>query len=329
VLCGGGVCAFFVILKENAMTRKLILILILLAVSVCIIVAQTPKRPRITGLSHIAVYVKDIEKSRTFYKGFLGFDEPFSLDKPAGGLDLTFIKINDRQWIELFVDREPGSDRLHQIAFETDDAEELRAYLASQGVKVPEKVSKGRIGNLNFTVLDPDGHIVEFMQYLPESWTLRDKGKHISDAPLSSHLRHIGFAVDSLRRSLAFYQKVLGCVETWRGSSTGNQLSWVNLRVPDGDDYVELMLYQDPPSLIRLGTMNHLSLEVDDITKTAAVLQARPSLAEYGRPIAIRTGVNRKRQLNVFDPDSTRTEFMEPRTVDGVPAPSSTAKPPK
>jgi lactoylglutathione lyase len=42
----------------------------------------------------------------------------------------------------------------------------------------------------------------------------------------------------------------------------------------------------------------------------------------------IRTGVNRKRQINVFDPDGTRVELMEPNTVDGVPAPSSTAAPP-
>jgi len=43
----------------------------------------------------------------------------------------------------------------------------------------------------------------------------------------------------------------------------------------------------------------------------------------------IRTGTNRKRQMNLFDPDGTRTELMEPRTVDGKPAVSSTAPAPK
>src|SRR4051794_3447085 len=37
-------------------------------------------RPTIVGLSHIALYVHDVEKSRDFYKKFLGFDEPFSLN---------------------------------------------------------------------------------------------------------------------------------------------------------------------------------------------------------------------------------------------------------
>jgi catechol 2,3-dioxygenase-like lactoylglutathione lyase family enzyme/lysophospholipase L1-like esterase len=286
-------------------------------------------RPHLVGLSHAAFLVHDVEKARAFYKSFLGFDEPFSLTKTDGSLDLTYIKINDRQSIELFTERAETSGRLYQIAFEVDDAEAMRAYLASQGIKTPEKVNKGRIGNLNFSVKDPDGHTVEFVQYLPEGWTLRDAGKHLSADPLSSHLKHVGFIVDSLDRTMRFYRDILGCQETWRGNAPGQLLQWVNLKVPDGDDYIELMLYTDQPSAMRLGSMNHISLEVPDVTKTAATLAARPWNKEYGRPLTVRTGINRKRQLNVFDPDSTRTEFMEPKTVDGLLVPSSTAKPPR
>jgi len=38
--------------------------------------------------------------------------------------------------------------------------------------------------------------------------------------------------------------------------------------------------------------------------------------------------VNRKRQVNLFDPDGTRVELMEPVTIDGKPTPPSTAPPP-
>lgn len=291
--------------------------------------AQVAARPLIVGLSHVAVYVHDIDNSRVFYKEFLGYDEPFSLNNPDGSLDLTFIKINNRQWIELFTEREPGKDRLHRIAFETDDAEALRAYLASRGVKVPAKVPKGRTGNLNFTVNDPDGHIVEFVQYLPDGWTMQDNGKHVHQRPLSSRLKHIGFAVDSLGRTMTFYRDILGCQETWRGSSDGKQLSWVNLKVPEGTDYIELMLYEDPPSLSRLGSMNHMSLEAADLLATAARLELSPVRGKYDRTLVVKTGINRKRQLNLFDPDSTRVEFMEPGTIDGIPTPSSKAKPPR
>src|SRR5580692_10167128 len=83
----------------SSQTMKLLLTITLAAIP---IQAQTPPRPRITGVSHIALYVHDIEKSRAFYKDFLGFGEPFKLDKPDGSLSLTFIKINDRQYVELF-----------------------------------------------------------------------------------------------------------------------------------------------------------------------------------------------------------------------------------
>src|SRR5437899_2030943 len=117
--------------------------------------SDPPPRPRITGVSHIALYVHDIEKSRTFYKQFLGFDEPFFVTNKDGTLHLTWIKINDRQTIELFPEKEAGTDRLNHIALETDDALALRAYLGAHGVTVPEKVDKGRIRNLNFNVADP------------------------------------------------------------------------------------------------------------------------------------------------------------------------------
>src|ERR1700679_3403206 len=46
--------------------------------------AQTPQRPAITGISHIAIFAHDYEKSRAFYGQFLGFQEPYSLKSPAG-----------------------------------------------------------------------------------------------------------------------------------------------------------------------------------------------------------------------------------------------------
>src|SRR5258706_8921144 len=149
-------------------------------------------RPPITGVSHIALFVHDVEKSRVFYKDFLGFGEPFSLTNKDGSLHLTWIKINDRQTIELFPEKEAGSDRLNHIALETEDAEALRTWLASQRVKVPEKVDQGRIRNLNFNVADPDGHTVEIVQYTPDDWTLREKVNFLPETRISKRLMHAG-----------------------------------------------------------------------------------------------------------------------------------------
>ncbi len=291
--------------------------------------AQQPARPRILGIAHAAFRVSDIEKSRAFYKDFLGFAEPFSLSNPDGSLSLTFIKINDSQYIELFPGLDPGADRLHHLALHTDDAERMRLYLASRGVKVPDHVPKGRIGNLNFNITDPDGHTIEIVEYASDGWSLREKGKFMPEERISKHLLHAGILVGNLEAAMRFYGEILGFREIWRGSNNGQTLSWVNLRVPDGGDYIEFMLYRNLPAPEKRGGEHHICLETPDVTSALARLDARPYRNSYARTLEPRTGVNRRRQLNLFDPDGTRAELMEPVTVDGIPPPPSQAPPPQ
>jgi lactoylglutathione lyase len=292
--------------------------------------AQTAVRPKIVGVAHYAIFAHDSEKSREYYKDFLGFQEPYSLKNSDGTPSMTFFKINDRQYIELFPERQAGSDRLSHLSFQTNDIEALRAYLASRGVKVPAKAHKGRIGNLSFNITDPAGHTLEMVQYMPDGWTARARGKFMSDNRISKRMMHVGIIVTRLEPELRFYEDILGFQETWWGSHSGTELSWVNLKVPDGDDYIELMLYKDAPPPAKRGSAHHIALEVPDINAAVANLEARPYYRDvYKRKIEIHTGINRKQQANLFDPDGTREELMEPRTIDGKPAPSSTAPPPQ
>ena len=297
--------------------------------SASLLMAQSPPRPRILGVAHIAIFAKDYEKSRAFYRDFLGFQEPYSLTNSNGTPALTFFKVNERQYIELFPETSPDTDRLNHISFETDNAEAMRVYLKSRGIAVPGRVPKGRIGNSNFTVKDPDGHDVEIVQYEPDSWTARERGRHLSDQRISTRMMHVGVIVTDFERSMKFYRDILDFKEFWRGTRVGgSELSWVNMKVPDGEDYLELMLYKDAPEPTRRGSAHHLCLESPDMASSVAALEAKPYRKQYTQPIEIRTGVNRRRQVNIFDPDGTRTELMEPFTVDGKPAPSSTAPPP-
>jgi lactoylglutathione lyase len=290
---------------------------------------QDTPRPKILGVAHIAIFAADYDKSRAFYHDFLGFEEAYSLAQPDGTPAMTFFKINDRQVIELFPETTPKSDRLNHISIQTDNAEAMRKYLAARGVAVPKSVPKGRIGNSNFNIKDPDGHTVEIVQYEPDGWTVREKGKHMPDARISKHMMHVGIIVTELEPAMKFYTDILGFSEIWRGSPSETQLSWVNLKVPDGDDYIEFMLAKEAPPPDRRGTQHHLCLEVPDAAAAIAALDAKPYRKLYTRTIEARTGVNRKRQVNLFDPDGTRTELMEPVTIDGKPAPSSTAPPPR
>jgi catechol 2,3-dioxygenase-like lactoylglutathione lyase family enzyme len=275
------------------------------------------------------LYVHDLDKTRAFYKQFLGLDEPYSLTNKDGSLHLTWIKINDRQSIELFPEKEAKSDRLYHVALETDDAVAMRDYLAARQISVPEKVGKGKIGNLNYFIKDPDGHFVEIVQYAKDGWTMQNKGKFMPATRIASDMPHVGILVGDLDAAKAFYQDILGFGESWRGAKKPEQLSWVHEQIPDGKGVFELMLYSELPEPDQRGKYHHLCLEVPDIEKAKATLATRAAGINYTRPLEVQTGVNRKRQLNVWDPDGTRVEMMEPRTIDGIAAPPSTAPVPR
>lgn len=298
------------------------LVLTAFLVSASLLAAAEPARPKILGVAHAAFYAHDIDKARAYYRDFLGYRDPFAAKSAA-----TF-KINDRQYVRLIPEVAPSTDRLSHYGLETNDAEAMRAYLAARGVDVPARVTRSDSGNLVFRVKDPEGHFVEFVQYRPDGREMKGKGKHLPENRISKRMMHVGIIITKLTPARKFYQELLGFEEFWRGSSTGKELSWINLRVPDGDDYIELMLHKEAPAPTARGSAHHICLEVPDIEASLAALEARPYRQSYERPLEFRTGRNRKRQLNVFDPDGTRTELMEPNTVDGVPAASSDAPPP-
>jgi len=309
---------------------KLLLSLVAL-LAVAPVVAQektAPRRPRITGISHAAFYVSDMAKARAFYEGFLGYQSPYSIPRPNGG-DLVWIKINEHQAVELFPGSEvaPGADRLYHIAIETDNAEAMRLYLQSKGIEVPPKTGIGKIGNKNYFVKDPNGNTVEIVEYLPDGQTMRAKGKFLPAPRISTRMSHVGVMVGQFDASMKFYGDLLGFKETWRGGA-GKTLSWVNMRVPDGEDYVEFMLYEKYPSTDRLRTMHHICLEVPNVAKAGEILKGRPYPEGSKPPTPMKEGVNGKRQINYYDPDGTRVEVMEPGTYDGKPRPPSTAPPP-
>lgn len=283
-------------------------------------------RPRILGISHVALHVSDMARSRSFYEDFLGYSA-VSAVSAKGGSRRLLLAVNDRQYVELRAGLRPEQDRLDHIALETDDVLGMRRYLASRGVAVPEAVARDASGSRAFTLRDPEGRGVELMQHDKGGWPRR--AKPADGTPVSRRILHAGVLVGDLPAAQGFYGGLLGLTEIWRGSRSGSELSWTNMQVPDGQDYVELMLYGALPAPDARGTQHHICLEVSDIEQAKARLLERPYARSYARPLEIRVGTNRKRQLNLYDPDGTRVELMEPFTVDGQPVPSSTAPPPR
>jgi hypothetical protein len=68
--------------KYLCMIKSLFIMLLMLLTGGLSIFSQVKPaiiRPKITGVAHIALYVKSIDQARAFYEVFLGFAEPYSL----------------------------------------------------------------------------------------------------------------------------------------------------------------------------------------------------------------------------------------------------------
>ena len=292
------------------MTRSLSLLLLLCP----LLFAQTnPPRPKILGVAHIGLRTDNLTAARRFYAGVLGFAEPFSLNQQDGsGLMLTYFKVNDHQFIEVFPElKHPKQDRLSHISFETSDAEQLRTYLASRGVPVPEKLEPMLDGNRGFDVTDPDGHTVEFVEFRPGSLHSKDFGQHLPDERISQRIIHVGVVVQDRAAADRFYKDILGFKEIWHGGMKDSETDWVDMRVPDGTDWLEYMLNVHDPDPRELGVMHHLALGVPSVKAGYETALKRRYKADEKPQI----GRDGKWQFNLYDPNLTRVELMEPRPV--------------
>lgn len=272
-----------------------------------------PRRPPIVGVAHIGLETNDMAAARQFYGKGLGYLEPFSLDKATGELMLTYFKVNDHQYVEVFPDlKSEAQDRLSHIAFETTDIRRLREYLASRGVKVPDAVRKGLDGNLSMMLKDPDGHDVEFVEYIPGSLHSRNFGKFLPNTRVSGRMIHVGVTVEDRAAADRFYKDILGFKITWYGGMSSDRTDWVDMRTPEGSDWLEYMLNVHNASPRQLGVVHHFALGVQSIQaayKTVSERGLKP-------PEAPKIGRDGKWQLNLYDPNYTRTELMEFQPVE-------------
>ncbi len=274
--------------------------------------APEPSRPPIVGVAHIGLKTSDINAADNFYGHVLGYDH-FSLDKPTGGLMLNYYKVNDHQYIEIFPTlANPTEDRLSHIAFETTNIQQLRDYLAAHGVKVPATLKPGLDKNLSMMIKDPEGHNVEFVQYMPGSLHSNNFGKFLAATRISQRMIHVGITVQDREAADRFYKDTLGFKMIWYGGMTNDKTDWVDMRVPDGTDWLEYMLNVHSPSPKQLGVMHHFALGVDSIQPAYKTVMSRG----YNPQQPPKIGRDGKWQLNLYDPDLTRAELMEFKPVE-------------
>jgi catechol 2,3-dioxygenase-like lactoylglutathione lyase family enzyme len=273
------------------------------------------QRPRITGISHISVYDTSGGQAGHFYVDVLGCTKGDDAENSAG----TRYYVDAHQWVEVLpLPANAGPNRLDHIAFTTSNAEGMRAYLAANGIKVPDQVATGTDGSAWFRFTDPDGNQVEFVQDAP-------KPPHVEHAqykPIGHHVIHVGFVVRDRAAEDHLYKELLGFKPYWYGGMQPDKLDWISQQVPNGTDWLEYMMVAPSAtagmaglSQNQLGVMNHLSIGVVKMSAAVAAVEPRidPAFRTDKEP---KIGKDGKWQFNMYDPDGTRVELMEYGAVE-------------
>jgi catechol 2,3-dioxygenase-like lactoylglutathione lyase family enzyme len=267
--------------------------------------AQT--RPAITGISHMCVYASDPAASDRFYTHLLGAAKGPDPQSPNG----TRYYLSASQFVEVLpLPADHTISRMNCVAFTTSNASALRDYLQSRGVaEVGSHLKTHTGGDRWFTVHDPEGNLVEFIQ--PGDVALAVVGR-----PIGTRIIHVGFLVHSKSAEDAFYRGLLGFRPYWYGAMQPGKVDWISLQVPDGHDWLEYMMVGDgstsPLDSINaqhLGVLNHFSIGVPNMEAAVTTLYAEGRLSP--RHDGPQMGRDGKWQANLYDPDGTRVELME------------------
>jgi catechol 2,3-dioxygenase-like lactoylglutathione lyase family enzyme len=241
----------------------------------------------LAGIAHVAFRVKDVRRTRTFYRT-LGFEEAFEFSDP-GKPAVSYVKVNDHQFIELYgpVPDAPLSGLLH-VCYEATDIEAVWDGLLARGLN-PPRSRKARAGNLLFVIHDPEGQLIEFTQYLPGSLHFEDRGRHVGNQRLSRHLVRVALAVQDLQSERTFCTQKLGFEDA------GSQ-SPIRLNIP-GKSNEEIELQPSTPE-----TKPRVVFETPSLKRCADNLRSR------GFAVATEDD-----SVSVTDPDGSAVVFVENR----------------
>ena len=283
-------------------------IVFLLLTSIHGLFAQEVARPPIFGIAKVTYLVSDFQLARDFYGDFLGFDEAFTYPSTLG--EVISFKVSDRQFLEFVEDcNATEKTRLVSISFETNDVEQMRVYLKSRNVIVPDAVTVDGAGNRMILVHDDDGVPIEFIDMNPNSLHRKSAGKFLSENRISKRIHHVGLPAKVVSENTRFYKEILGCRELLKSPDDPNEpdqpLVIIYLQLPDCVEFIEFYAISDP-------NFAHPCLVAECMQTVMYTLKERNGNQPVGQA---NVGRLRKYVMKIVNKDGTKIEFVEPFTV--------------
>jgi catechol 2,3-dioxygenase-like lactoylglutathione lyase family enzyme len=285
------------------MMRLTLLLAILLCCSTSAS-SDTPKRPRILGIAAVTILTSDIPGARAYYRQIT---DPSRSCNWCEDIPSSTISLGHSQTVTFKqLPSQPPSSLLEEVTFRTDSLDQLAKFLRGNRVDFREQKYNGQLWRIS--LLDPEGHAIAFAGIVKPLTSMADLNGSSGAQIASPKIIHAGFVVRDRNAEDHFYQDILGFRMYWHGGMKDDQTDWVDMQVPDGTDWIEYMLHVPANADHHtLGVMNHIALGVPDVHA------AQKQLLERGVKLTEEPKIGRdgKWQLNVYDPDDTRVEFME------------------
>ena len=255
----------------------------------------------ITGLHHIALLVRSADAALGFYRDTMGLTVSKDEVVPAMGIRGVLLPLGENE-IELIEPTEAGTgvaryletrgERLHHLAFATDDIARELARLKALGVElVDQEPREGLTGMVAF--LHPralGGVLVELVQPPP--------GTHASTA---KGIDHLAVLVSDYAAARETWRRVLGLEVTNEIRAPGR--ATVIAQVPAGQCMIELIspATPDSPLVQRIadageGASSMVAIEVKDMAAQIARYRAAgktlPDAAPGALPYSVTTTIS-------------------------------------
>jgi len=268
--------------------------------------ANPAQFPPMNGIAHIAIKVQSIADSLAFY-GKLGYQQAFANTSANGTVTQSFLKLNDKQYIELYpagpagapaAASAPGSAQnstsFMHLCFEGSDLNGLHDDYVAEGL-TPISVRTAAAGNLLFTLKGPQqptsAQNIEYTQYMPTSRHTMDIGQHLSPDRVADKMLSVTLAMQDPAAARDFYVTKLGFKPDTKDKGRGDFL----MLPGTSGQMVEIV------PVTPLGGRSKILMTTPDIRHTATLLKAKG--------VAFTDGDT----LSVTDPDGNIIEIIPQR----------------
>ena len=292
-------------------------------------------RPALEKLSQVSDQSDLSDKDREKYKWMQAV-----ADRPW----LTYLKMSDGQFIELFYDLRENMKSIEdrravygytKLNFEVDDVLAMKGYLLSEGVVLKDDYHPTLDGAFEIAVLDPDGNEVQFTQYGEHAkLTLADDPDHTVISRVK-YITQVAFDVQDAVSMPAFYGQGLGLKKAMTltvgdlaramersgladpalaaAMKAYHEKPWIEYYEVGPHQYIELFYSPGGAPLREARDLQdtygyqHICIEVSDVHKAWDAVTANGIIPDTG----ITRGQAGAYQFWVKDPDGNRLELME------------------